>query len=305
MTADNSWPALQPLETWLDSAETLHMWLQIVGKIRLKLAPALNHCWGCALYVTSRGLTTSPIPLKRDTFSIDFDFIDHTLRITTSNGSGHHFALQPMTVAAFYQQIMRALHALDIHVKIFTRPVEVATAIPFENDITHASYDAEAIHNLWQAFVQADRVFKTFRARFTGKASPVHFFWGAMDLAATRFSGNDAPPHPGGIPNTPDHVMTEAYSKELSSAGFWPGMGLGEPAFYAYAYPNSPGFSQYPVRPRAAFWHSELGEFILPYAAVQNAPNPDETLLSFLQSTFDAAVASTGRDHSESPHAAG
>lgn len=266
------------------------MWTQIVGKIRLMLSPDVNHCWGSTLYITTRGLTTSPIPCGMRTFAIDFDFITHVLHITTSQGTDHSFALEPMPVADFYRKIMRALAKLGIEVKIFAKPVEVEVAIPFEKDDQHASYDADAASRFWHALVHADRVFKDFRARFIGKVSPVHFFWGAFDLAVTRFSGRTAPKHPGGAPNVATRIMEEAYSHEVSSAGFWPGTGLGEAAFYAYAYPSPAGFDKYPVQPGEAYFHDKLGEFILPYKAVQAADNPEQTLLRFLQTTYEAAA---------------
>jgi hypothetical protein len=266
------------------------MWTQIVGKLRLMLSPEVNHSWGCTLYVTTRGLTTSPIPYRLITFAIDFDFVEHRLLITTSSRARRSFPLAPMTVAEFYRKTLQALDELDIHVKIFARPVEVKIAIPFEQDEQHRSYDAEAIFRFWLALVQADRVLKDFRARFIGKVSPVHFFWGAFDLAVTRFSGRTAPKHPGGAPNVAARVMEEAYSHEVSSAGFWPGTGLGEAAFYAYAYPAPPGFDSYPVRPHATYFHEKLGEFILPYEAVRTAEQPAQALLSFLQTTYDAAA---------------
>ena len=285
-----SWPKLEPLESWQDTCATVHMWTQVVGKIRLMLSPDLNHCWGSTLYVTTRGLTTSPVPYGTFTFAIDFDFVEHRLLITTSPGEQRSFPLAPMTVAEFYRKIMQALGELDIKIKIFARPVEVEVAIPFEKDTEHASYDADAIHRFWQALVQIDQVLKDFRARFTGKVSPVHFFWGGFDLAVTRFSGRTAPKHPGGAPNVAVRVMEEAYSHEVSSAGFWPGTGLGEAAFYAYAYPVPPGFDKYPIQPQAAYFHEKLGEFILPYEAVRTAEQPDKTLLSFLQTTYEAAA---------------
>jgi hypothetical protein len=285
-----SWPELPALESWQDTCSTVHMWTQIVGKIRLMLSPDVNHSWGCTLYVTTSGLTTSPIPYGPFTFTIDFDFVEHRLLITASSGACRSFPLAPMTVAEFYRKIMQALDELDIHVKIFARPVEVEVAVPFEQDEQHHSYDAEAIFRFWQALVQADSVLKDFRARFIGKVSPVHFFWGAFDLAVTRFSGRTAPKHPGGAPNVAARVMEEAYSHEVSSAGFWPGTGLGEAAFYAYAYPAPPGFDKYPIQPQAAYFHEKLGEFILPYEAVRAAEQPAQALLSFLQTTYDAAA---------------
>ena len=296
MTAENvpdtrdAWPELQPLENWQDTCSTVHMWTQIAGKIRLTLSPHINHCWGSTLYVASRGLTTSPVPYGSFTFAIDFDFVEHRLLITTSSGEQRAFPLGPMIVAEFYRKIMRALDELDIHVRILARPVEMEVAIPFEKDTQHASYDADAVNRFWRALVQADRVLKEFRAGFIGKASPVHFFWGAFDLAVTRFSGRTAPKHPGGAPNVAAWVMEEAYSHEVSSAGFWAGAGLGEAAFYGYAYPAPPGFDSYPVQPQAAYFHEKLGEFILPYEAVRTAEQPDRALLSFLQTTYDAAA---------------
>lgn len=286
----NLWPELPPLEDWQDTFDTLHMWVQIVGKVRLECGPWLNHSWGSALYVTTRGLTTSPVPHRGRTFAIDFDFVSHALRVTTSEGEERSFALEPMAVADFYRKTMDALDSLGIEVEIFSRPVEVETATPFEEDTEHASYDADPVHRFWRALVQADRVMTDFRSRFIGKVSPVHFFWGAFDLAVTRFSGRDAPTHPGGAPNCADWVMEEAYSRELASVGFWPGAGLGEAAFYAYAYPQPDGFKDRPVQPDAAYFHDDLGEFILPYEAVQKAPDPDAALLAFLQSTYEAAA---------------
>jgi len=286
----NDWPELLPLEDWQDTCTTLHMWTQVVGKIRLMLSPEVNHGWGSTLYVTTRGLTTSPIPYGSFSFAIDFDFIAHALHITTSAGTGRSLALEPMPVADFYRKTMLALAELGITVKILARPVEVEVAIPFEKDNQHASYDADAASCFWHALVLVDGVLKDFRARFTGKVSPVHFFWGAFDLAVTRFSGRTAPKHPGGFPNIADRITQEAYSHEVSSAGFWPGTGLGEAAFYAYAYPSPAGFSNYPVQPEAAYFHDKLGEFILPYESVRVAANPPQTLLSFLQTTYEAAA---------------
>jgi hypothetical protein len=286
-----AWPTLPPIEDWQDTFETVHMWTQIVGKIRLEQAPWINHSWGSALYVTTRGLTTSPIPYEKSTFAIDFDFVDPALRIHTSAGQERTFDLEPMSVADFYEKTMRALDDLGIEVEIYPKPVEVPDPIqPFPEDETHASYEADAVHRFWRALVQADRVFKDFRARFIGKVSPVHFFWGAFDLAVTRFSGRDAPRHPGGVPNCADWVMEEAYSKELSSAGFWPGTGLGEAAFYSYAYPEPDGYREYDVQPEAAYYLDEMGEYVLPYEAVRTADDPAATLLAFLQSTYEAAA---------------
>jgi len=286
-----AWPKLPPLADWQDTLETVHLWTQIVGKIRLEQGPWINHSWGAALYVTTRGLTTSPIPYGKSTFAIDFDFTEHALRITTSTGENRAFALEPMSVAAFYGKTMEALKDLGMEVDIYRKPVEIPDPIqPFPEDETHASYDADAVHRFWRALVQVDRVFTAFRSRFIGKVSPVHFFWGAFDLAVTRFSGDDAPKHPGGAPNCADWVMEEAYSKELSSAGFWPGTGLGEAAFYSYAYPEPDGYRDRAVQPEAGDFLDDMGEFVLPYEAVRTADDPDAALLSFLQTTYAAAA---------------
>jgi hypothetical protein len=288
-----AWPLLPPLQDWQDTFTTLHMWAQVVGKIRLALAPRINHSWGSTLYVTTSGLTTSPIPEGRRSFAIDFDFLDHQLRITTSEGDARSFALEPMSVADFFAKTMTAIRELNVKVHIFTRPVEVVEAIRFEQDRKHASYDAKTANVYWRALVQTQRVLSEFRARFIGKVSPVHFFWGGFDLAVTRFSGRTAPKHPGGVPNCADWVMQEAYSHEVSSAGFWPGGGLGgreQAAFYSYCYPQPAGFADYPVKPQAAYFHARLGELILPYEAVRTADDPDEALLSFLQSAYEATA---------------
>ncbi|PEN05745.1 hypothetical protein CRI93_11610 [Longimonas halophila] len=290
MSDTSKWPALPPLAEWEATCTTVHMWLQIIGKIRLEQSPWINHSWGSALYMTPRGLTTSSIPHDNGPFSIDIDWVAHVLRISTSRGDERTLALRPMTVAAFYDAMMQALTALDVPVQIMARPVEVEEAIPFAEDTTHAAYDANAMHRFWRALVQAERVLKAFRADFLGKASPVHLFWGAFDLAATRFSGREAPEHPGGVPNCADWVMEEAYSHELSSAGFWPGAGVGEAAFYTYMYPEPDGFRDADVTPEAAYYHSDLGEFVLPYEAVRTAANPDATLRGFLQSTYEAGA---------------
>ena len=290
MTTHEAWPELPPLADWQDTAATLHMWTQVVGKVRLELAPWINHSWGCALYVTARGLTTSPIPYGGRTFAIDLDFVEHEARIETSAGAARAFDLRPMTVADFYRRTIDTLGELDVAVDVFTRPVEVEQAIPFEEDEQHASYDAGAVHRYWRALVAAHRVLTDFRARFVGKVSPVHFFWGAFDLAVTRFSGRTAPKHPGGAPNCPDWVMEEAYSHEVSSAGFWPGTGLGEAAFYSYAYPAPDGFASRAALPEGASFHEALGEFVLPYEVVRTASDPERALLAFLQSTYEAAA---------------
>jgi hypothetical protein len=285
-----TWPSL-PLSDWEDTYHTLHMWTQIVGKSRLALAPMENHWWQTALYVTSRGLTTSPMPWKTRTATVDFDFIDHRLSIQTSEGESRTLPLVPQTVADFFAAYIGALRAMDIAIRIRPVPVEVEVAIPFAEDRTHASYDAEAANRWWRVLVQVDRVLKQFRGGFLGKASPVHFFWGSCDLATTRFSGRRAPRHPGGAPNAPDYVMVEAYSHECSSCGFWPGGGpVREPMFYAYAYPEPEGYREYPVRPAAARYDPDLREFVLPYESVRSASNPDRALLEFCQSCYEAAA---------------
>jgi hypothetical protein len=262
-TAD--WPALSYPE-WKDTQATLHLWTQMVGKIRLVQTQWVNHSWHVALYVTSRGLTTSPIPYGHRTFEIGFDFLAHELRIQTSDGRVETLPLAPRTVADFYHELFARLKTLGLDIRIRTVPSEIPDAIPFETDRQHATYVAEHATRFWRALAQADRVLKAFRTRFTGKASPVHFFWGSFDLAATRFSGRRAPPHPGGVPNLPDWVAREAYSHEVSSCGFWPGgEAMPEPIFYAYAYPEPDGFKTAPVRPPAARYGAELGEFLLPY----------------------------------------
>ncbi len=298
MSDTSKWPALPSLAEWQATCSTVHMWLQIIGKIRLAQSPWINHSWGAALYVTPRGLTTSSIPHDNGPFSIEVDWVAHVLRISTARGDERTLALRPMTVAAFYEAVMQALTALDVPVQIMARPVEVEEAIPFAEDTTHAAYDADAVHRFGRALVQANRVLKAFRADFLGKASPVHLFWGAFDLAATRFSGREAPEHPGGVPNCADWVMKEAYSRELSSAGFWPGAGVGEAAFYTYMYPEPDGFRDADVTPEAASYHSDLGEFVLPYEAVRTAPDPDATLRGFLQSTYEAGATLGGWDRS-------
>ena len=288
-TTSNLWPAL-PLAEWKDTYETLHMWTQIIGKIRLTLTPFQNHWWNCTLYVTPRGLTTSAIPYKDRQFRIDFDFISHVLVIGTADGSTKTIALRPRSVADFYQEIMGALQSLGMPVTIWTTPVEVPDRTPFEKDHKHAAYDPEYAQRFWRILVQASRVLTDFRSRFIGKVSPVHFFWGAFDLAVTRFSGRAAPSHPG-APNCARFVMVEAYSHEVSSCGFWPGGGpVNEPVFYAYAYPEPQGFKDYPVQPPDAFYDKQMGEFLVPYDVVRNANSPDDVLLSFLQSTYEAAA---------------
>jgi hypothetical protein len=290
VTSNAAWPAL-PLEEWKDTYETLHRWIQIVGKVRLALSPWLNHSWHATLYVTARGLTTRQIPHATSVFQIDFDFVDHQLVVRTCTGDSRSFALRPQSVAAFFRQLMAALGELGLPVTISHRPSELADTIPFAEDEQHASYDAAPVVRYWLTLVQVDRVFSEFRARFLGKCSPVHLFWGALDLAVTRFTGRVAPQHPGGVPNLPDWVAREAYSHEVSSAGFWPGGGaVNFPAFYSYAYPEPDGYRVSPVKPAAAFYHPELREFLLPYDEVRTAADPDAVLLDFLQSTYEAAA---------------
>jgi hypothetical protein len=273
----------------------LHLWTQIVGKIRLAQGPWINHGWNVTLYVTSRGLTTSPMPHGTRSFQIDFDFLDHQLKISASDGGLGTVPLRPQSVASFYRQLFQELERLGLGVRIYATPNEVQDPIPFEKDETHASYDPDYANRFWRVLVQSDRVFKQFRGRFVGKCSPVHFFWGAPDLAVTRFSGKTAPEHPGGIPHLPDSVTREAYSREVSSCGFWPGGGaVAYPAYYSYAYPEPPGFAAFPVAPGAAFYSKDLHEFLLPYEAVRTAASPDDTLLEFLQSTYAAAANLAG-----------
>jgi len=287
--ARNSWPSL-PFAEWKDTAITLHMWTQIVGKIRLTLSPWTNHSWHVTLYVTSRGLTTSPIPHGPATFEIRFDFIDHQLRILKSDGDRRTIELKPQSVAKFYEAVMKALRDLELPVTINTMPNEIENPIPFNEDEEHHSYDREYANRFWRVLVQSDRVFKEFRSRFCGKCSPVHFFWGSFDLAVTRFSGRPAPPHPGGVPHLPDEITREAYSQEVSSLGFWPGnAAMPTPVLYSYAYPEPPGFSEAKVQPGAASYQPKLREFTLPYDAVRDDGKPDQVLLDFAQSAYDAA----------------
>ena len=291
----NAWPELS-YEAWRDTGATLQLWTQVVGKIRLALTPWINHGWQASLYVTARGLATSPIPAGTELLEFEFDLIDHRLVGRTSTGEQRVIALEPQTVAAFYARIMAMLADLDIAVTINTLPSEIADPIRFPEDVVHATYDAAAAHRFWRALVQADRVFKLFRTGFIGKASPVHFFWGSFDLAVTRFSGRRAPLHPGGVTGLPDAVTREAYSHEVSSAGFWPGSDLfPEAAFYSYAYPEPPGFRD-AAMPAGAQFDTTLGEFVLPYAAMRQASDPDALLLDFLNATYAAAATGGGWD---------
>jgi len=283
------WPSLD-YAAWRDTCATLQLWTQIAGKIRLALGPWINHSWGVTLYVTSRGLTTSLIPYGTRAFEIEFDFIRHQLRITTADGDERAIKLQPQSVASFYREVMSILRELAIEVQIGMKPNETLEAIPFDRDEKHAAYDPEYANRFWRVLLQADRIFKEFRSRFCGKCSPVHFFWGSFDLAVTRFSGRSAPPHPGGIPHLPDAITREAYSQEVSSLGFWPGNDqIPTALFYSYAYPSPDGFADAKVKPAVASFHPQLREFVLPYHDVRRAESPDDAILEFAQSTYDAA----------------
>ncbi len=289
-TALETWPDL-PLAEWSETYATLHMWFQIVGKIRFTQCPWLNHSWHAALYVTARGLTTALIPYGTRNFQIDFDFVDHKLTLKTSDGGNAGFALDPQSVADFYARLMQEMQKLNLTVSISRMPNEVAEPIRFDLNETLGAYESKYANRFWRILVQAERVFIIFRVRFIGKCSPVHFFWGAPDLAVTRFSGRSAPVHPGGVLNLPDWVTREAYSHEVSSCGFWAGGApILYPAFYAYAYPEPSGFARAPVTPHGAFYSEELHEFILPYNVVRKAASPDDTLLAFLQTTYEAAA---------------
>jgi hypothetical protein len=293
-TAPEQWPEL-PYAAWKDTYATLHLWTQIVGKTCVALVPWLNHSWHIALHLTARGLATPLVQARGRDLQMEFDFIDHVLWLRTSDGEACRVALEPMAVADFHAAFMKALATLGIEVRVHGVPNEIADAIPFAGDRVHNSYDSDYANRFLRILLRTHEVFSYFRTSFLGKTSPVHFFWGGFDLAVTRFSGRRAPPHPGGIPHLPDAITREAYSHEVSSAGFWPG---GPPidyaAFYSYAYPAAEGFASSPVRPAQAFFHAELGEFILPYDAVRKTADPKATLLAFLQSTYVAA-AETGK----------
>ena len=286
------WPEL-PYAAWKDTRDTLHLWTQVVGKVRLTLTPWLNHSWHVALYVTARGLTTSPIPWRGGDFQIDFDFIDHVLWVRLSEGQFRQVMLKPMSVAEFYEDVMIALRELGIEAPIRTMPCEINDCIPFEQDTVHTAYDADYANRFWRVLLATREIFAHFRTGFLGKTSPVHFFWGSFDLAVTRFSGRPAPRHPGGVPYLSDAVAQEAYSHEVSSAGFWPGGGgpVDYAAFYSYAYPTPDRFSAASVKPQGAFFSKDLGEFLMPYDAVRTARDPDAALMEFLQSTYDAAAS--------------
>jgi hypothetical protein len=282
------WPAL-PQCAWSDTCATLQLWTQIVGKIRLALMPAINHTWSVTLYPSVRGLTTSVMPYGTRALQIDFDFRNHVLQLETSEGRSATVLLQPMTVADFYLKVMAALDSLSAPVHIWPVPVEVAQPIPFEQDHTHQAYDPEYVQRFWNILLQTTRVITVFRARFVGKVSPIHLFWGALDLACTRFSGRAAPEH-SSVPGLSDRVTRDAYSHEVSSCGFWPGAPGMEPFFYSYAYPEPPGYRDSSIAPAQAAFEPKMGEFVLPYEAMRTSADPDSALLQFLQSTYEAAA---------------
>ena len=280
-----SWPSL-PLEEWKDTCATLHMWTQVVGKVRLEQTPLVNHWWNVPLYVSARGLTTTAMPYGDAFFEMEFDFVDHNLAIKSSDGAKAKVELRPKSVATFYHETMDALRGLGLEVKIWKMPVEIPDPIPFDEDEQHASYDPEYVEKFWQVLRSSEKVMQEFRSRFIGKCSPVHFFWGSFDLAVTRFSGRTAPPRPDA-----DSITREAYSHEVISHGWWPGHGpLGKAAFYSYTAPAPEGLSSAPLRPASAFWSNELSEFLMYYDDVRNASNPDEALMEFLQSTYEAGA---------------
>ncbi|HEX7336608.1 MAG TPA: DUF5996 family protein [Gemmatimonadales bacterium] len=293
------WPSL-PLAEWKDTLNTLQRWVQVVGKTRLALAAPINHSWHVTLYPTARGLTTSPMPYGTRALEAEFDFLEHRLLIHTSDGGSRALPLAPRSVADFYREYLTTLESLGIRVSIRPVPCEMEDELPFPEDEQHRSYDPDAANRCWRILLRSAAVCQEFRARFIGKCSPVHFFWGAFDLACTRFSGRRAPPHPGGIPHLPDRVAREAYSHECISAGWWPGGGpLPEAAFYSYSYPEPPGYRDVPVLPGAAYYHQDLREFVLPYEAVRLAPRPRHLLLGFLQSTYEAGAGLAGWDRRE------
>ena len=290
------WPEL-PHESWEQTRHALHMWTQIIGKVRMELGPWINHSWGVVLYVTARGLTTGPVHHGTGVLQIDVDLLEHRLSVAAGDGWREELPLRPRSVASFHEELFETLARLEVDVAIDPDPQEIEDPVPFPDDHEHRSYDPAHAEALWRAFVQADRVLREFRARFIGKCSPVHYFWGAMDLAVTRFSGREAPEHPGGIPNMPDEIAREAYSHECCSAGFWPGNAdAPEPFFYSHAWPEPDGFREADVRPGAAGYSEELGEWVLPYAAVRTADDPDAVLLDFLQGAWEAAADLGGWD---------
>jgi len=296
VTDPERWPSIRVAD-WQDTRDTLHLYTQVVGKVRLANEPRLNHWWNVPLYVSARGLTTSLMPHPTGpAFQIDFDFVDHRLDVVTVSGERRSLDLVARPVAEFYEAVMSLLTDLGVGTDIWPMPVEIPDAIAFPDDRVHASYDADAVRRFWLALVEMERVLRVFRARFVGKSSPVHLFWGSLDVALTRFSGRTAPPHPGGAPNCGPHVMLEAYSHEVSSCGYWPGPPGEEGVFYAYAYPEPPGYRETPVDPKGARWDDDLAEFVLPYELVRTAPDPDALLLEFLQSTFEAAAVAANWD---------
>jgi hypothetical protein len=300
-----AWPAI-PVRDWQDTRDTLLLYTQVVGKVRLANEPLVNHWWNTTLYLTARGLTTSPMPHPTGpAFQIDFDFLAHRLEIATVTGERRALPLEPRAVADFYDAVMTLLDELGVATAIWPMPVEIPGAIPFTQDRSHASYDPDAVHRFWLALIRMEQVFKIFRARFLGKVSRVHFFWGAFDLAVTRFSGRTAPPHPGGAPNCGPHVMWEAYSHEVSSCGYWPGAPGEEGIFYSYAYPEPAGFRDVRVEPGAARWDEGLAEFVLPYEAVRRAADPEDLLLTFLQNTYEAAADAAQWDRTALERTAG
>jgi hypothetical protein len=290
----SGWPEI-PVAQWVNTRDTLQLMTQVVGKVRMENTPLMSHWWNVVLYVSARGLTTGLIPYGNRGFSIDFDFFDHQLIVSTTDGDRRSIALKPGPIADFYRDVMAALGELGLSTEIWTMPVEIPDAIPFDTDQQHVAYDGDQAHRFWLALVQMNRVFEEFRSRYIGKVSPVHFFWGALDLAVTRFSGRTAPKHPGGAPNCGPHVMWEAYSHEVSSAGYWPGPD-GEGVFYSYAYPEPPRYREAAVSPAQATFDEALGEFTLPYTAVREANDPDALLLDFLQSTYEVAADKAGWD---------
>lgn len=290
---DGKWPELD-YSSWSDTLDTLHQWLQIVGKIRLRAMPWQNHSWHTSLYISPTGFTTQSIPYQGGMFQIDFNFIDHELIIKSTFNKDHKIKLHGRTVASFYKELFEQLDSIGLDIVIHPRPNELPDNTPFAQNEHHQSYDPDAVFNFWQVMVRISCVFMAFRGAFIGKCSPVHLFWGAFDLAVTRFSGRPAPLHPGGMPNMPLEVMQEAYSQEVSSAGFWPGSkDFPTPAFYSYCYPSPADFKNQPIKPAEAFWSEEMGEFFLPYEAVQKSKDPDNVLMEFLQTTYEAA-ANTG-----------
>jgi hypothetical protein len=295
-TGAQQWPSI-PVAAWQDTRDTLQLYTQVVGKVRLANEPLSNHWWNTPLYVSARGLTTSPMPHASGmSFQIDFDFVDHRLDVARVDGEVRSIDLRPRPVAEFYASVMGMLDDLGVSTRVWPMPVEIPGAIAFTDDRTHASYDADAVTRFWRALVEMVRVFKVFGTAFVGKASPIHVFWGALDLAFTRFSGRTAPPHPGGAPNCGPHVMHEAYSHEVSSCGYWPGPPGDEGVFYAYAYPEPPGYRDAAMSVQGATWNDELGEFVLPYELVRTAADPDALLLDFLQSTYEAAATAAQWD---------